>query len=98
MAYAGLNAVMAYGFWKMRKWVMSILVSSTIMVAFIGVINVTNGVIDDIDLSPFVVLIALFIFAFFSRKFLSGNYKNPRVLGLFWVFLIFIQAIIFLLK
>ncbi len=99
MTYTGLNGIMAYGFWKMRKWIVPLLGGTTLIVAIINIANIIGGTQKISQaLMGFVILGALFIFAYFSRKFLNGDYKNLKALGLFAGLLVLSQVVIFLLK
>lgn len=95
IAYAGLNGIMAYGFWRMKKWIVSLLGGTALIVAIINIINIFRG-IQEINqaIIAFVILGVLFLFTFFSRKFLNGDYKNIKALGLSLVLIIFTQIII----
>lgn len=99
ISYVGLNGILAYGLWKMRKWIVPLLGGTILLVAIFNVINIIRGMqrMNQV-LSAFIVFGALFLFAYFSRKFLSGDYKNYKALGLSAVFLILSQVIIFFLK
>ncbi len=98
-AYACLGGILAYGFWKMGKWLVSVLGGVTIIVAILNIINVIRGTQKISQaLIGFVILCALFIFVYLSRNFLDGEYKNLKVLGLSLAFLIFTQAATFFLK
>lgn len=96
IAFAGLNGVLAYGFWKMRKWTMTLLGGMTLLVA-ISIIAVLG---NNKNIGHATVIFAtfgiLFLFTYFSRKFLNGDYKNLKALGLFSAFLIITQIIAFL--
>jgi len=96
VAFVGLNGILAYGFWKMRKWTMTLLGGMTFLIA-ISIIAITG---NNKNISQAIVGLVtfgtLFIFTYFSRKFLNGDYKNPKALGLFSVLLIISQIIAFL--
>jgi|GEM_PF-5584221 len=98
-AYACLGGILAYGFWKMKKWIVPLLGSTAIVVIILNIINVIRGTQKISQaLIGFVILGALFLLAYFSRKFLDGEYKNFKVLGLFLALIIFSQAATILLK
>lgn len=98
-AYAGLSGVLAYGFWKMKKWIVPIVGSMVVIVAALNIVNLMRGT-QEINqaIIGIVMLVALFLFSYFSRRFLSGEYKNPKALILFFAFLVISQAAIFFLK
>ncbi len=98
-AYACLGGILAYGFWKMKKWIVPLLGSTAVVVIILNIINVIRGT-QGISraLIGVVVLCALFLLAYFSRKFLDGEYKNFKVLGLFLALIIFSQAATIFLK
>lgn len=98
-AYAGLDGVLAYGFWKMKKWIVPILGGMVVIVAILNIINVIRSTQEiNRTIIGFVVLGALFLFTYLSRNFLEGEYKNWKALGLFLAFLIISQTAIFFLK
>lgn len=98
-AYAALSGILAYGFWKTKKWIVSLLGSAVVVVTILNVINVIRGT-QNISRAfiGFIVLFAFFIFAYFSRNFLDGEYKNLKALSLFLALIIFTQAAAFFLK
>lgn len=99
IAFAGLNGMVAYGFWKMRKWLVSLLGGSTIIVGVLSLANVLSGIKDTGQaLVGFIVVCTLFLFTYFFRNFLDDDYKNSKVLGLFLIFLIISQLVSFFLK
>ncbi len=98
VAFFGLNGIIAYGFWKMRKWIITLLGAMTFLITIsIVAISGSNKNINQ-AIAILVVFGALFLFTYFSRKFLNGDYKNPKALGLFLIFLIISQVITFFIK
>lgn len=99
VAYAGFDGIMAYGFWKMRKWIVPLLGGVALIVVITDIANIAIGTqgINPV-LIEFAILGILFLFVYFSRKFLNGDYKNIKALGLSLALIIFPQIIIFLLK
>lgn len=96
VAFIGFNGTLAYGFWKMRKWMVTITGSMTFFIAIsiIAIIGRNRNISQAI--AGLVIFGALFLFTYFSRKFLSGDYKDLKALGLFSAFLIISQMIVFL--
>ncbi len=98
-AYAALSGILACGFWKMKKWIVSFLGSAVVVVTILNIVNVIRGTQNISQaLVGFVILGALFLFTYLSRNFLDGEYKNLKALGLFLALIIFIQAATFFLK
>lgn len=98
-ALVGVNGITAYGLWKMKKWIVPILGGSAIIVLamnFMGVLSGTRKASQ--ALLSFSILVVLFLFAYFSRNFLEGEYIERKALVLFLALLIFSQAITFFLK
>jgi uncharacterized membrane protein (DUF2068 family) len=96
---AVVNGIMAYGLWKMQKWVVPLLGGSAIIVLAINLINVVKNTRTlGQALTAFAILAVIFIFSYFSRNFLEGEYDNRKVLGSFLTLLIFSQLIAFFLK
>jgi len=98
-SYVCLNGILAYGLWKMKKWIIPLLGGTTLIVAILNIVNIIGGT-QKISraLTAFIILGVFFLLAYFSRKFLNGDYKNYRALGLFAAFLVLSQAAIFFLK
>ncbi len=95
-AYIGLNVVLAYGFWKMRKWIVPLLGGTALIVAILNIANIIRGTQKISQaLIGFVILGALFLFTYLSRNFLDNEYKNLKALGLFLALLIISQVATF---
>lgn len=98
-AYVGLNGILAYGFWKMRKWIVPLSGVAALVVTIMNIIDVSRGTqVAGKVLIGFAILCALFVFTYSSRNFLEGEYRNLKALGLFLAFLILSQAATFFLK
>ena len=99
IAYAIVSGTLAYGFWKMKKWVVFVLGGAAIVVIILNIINIINGTQKISQaIIGIAILCALFVFTYFSRKFLDGEYKNFKALGLSLFFLIFTQVATFFLE
>ena len=98
LSYVGLNGILAYGLWKMRKWIVPLLGGTILFMASFNIFNIIMGTqrISQ-TLSAFIIFGALFLFAYFSRKFLNGGYKNLNALGFSAILLVLSQIIIFFL-
>lgn len=98
-AYVGLYLILAYGFWKMKKWIVFILGGLTLVMLVIDISHLIGSTKNIVQISiSFAVLCALFAFSYFTRNFLNDDYKNYKMLGLFTVFLVLSQVAIIFLK
>ena len=96
--YAIITIVMALGFFKMRKWLVTLLgvvvismVIKVILVIFQGKFTASGAVL-------FFIFIPLFFFAYLTRPYLKGGYKKTRIAILFILLLAFSQVIMYLSK
>ena len=99
ISYIVLYVILAYGFWKMRKWV-TILMSCTLV--FLIINNAISFFQDTQKISSalWTVFFAgvILLFSYVSRSRLGGEYKNVRVIRVFAVFLILSQILAYFLS
>lgn len=97
--FAGVNAMLAFGFWKAQRWLATLLGGSVIIILVINIARLAVGTTSVIQaLTGFIILGILFLATYFSRDYMEGEYKNPKVIGLFLFFLILSQVAFFFLK
>jgi len=91
------EVMLIYGFWKMRKWVVTLMGIVMIFIAFNNIVRVFQGMREIIPTLPYLLFLsAVLIFSYISRSQLNGEYKNIRVIRVFVVFLILSQVLLIL--
>lgn len=98
-SYAAINALLAAGFWNMKKWIVSLLGITLGLVLIMDIVRLINGVgnLKSIFVGLGIIGV-LFIFSSLSRNSLQGEYKNYKVIGFFVGLLILAQIAITFLK
>lgn len=83
-AYAGANLIIAFGFWKMRKWIFSLFIAALAVVTILDVIGL---ILDTKTLTQAlfsVLVVGIFTgVLYFLRNRLNGTYKQYKVMGSF---------------
>lgn len=94
-SYVALDAVLTYGFWKMRKWAVVLMGITVVFLIVNSSIRVMVGT-QRVGLALLVSLlyvIAVLVFSYLSRDFLVGGYKHVKAIRLFVVTLIAAQIL-----
>lgn len=88
----------AYGFWKMRKWIITL--QGTVVV--IAVLNVGLAIFQGAPkarvLVSLLVFGALFLFSYFSRSHLEGEYKKMKIIVFLTAIWAFSQILMYINK
>jgi hypothetical protein len=95
ITYIVMYVILVYGFWKMRKWVVTLM---GITFAFLVIDNGVRLLIGTQKIVPALVSLLIvgiiFLISYFFRSQLNGEYKNIRVLRVFIVFLILSKLLV----
>ncbi|MDD5397023.1 MAG: hypothetical protein PHW24_03110 [Candidatus Moranbacteria bacterium] len=98
-SYGFVDAILAFGLWKMRKWVVTIFGSATVLVVVLNALNLSRGAQKMSQaITGVAILGVVFLFTFFSRNFLNDEYKNTKAILGFLSFLILSQIILIFLR
>ncbi len=90
-----IEVILVYGFWNMRKWIV-VVMGSMIFFLFLdyiaklsyGNLPIRSAVVSLLIMGTF------FIFSYFTKNYLNGEYRNFRVLRVFFGALLLSQILI----
>jgi hypothetical protein len=99
IAYVVLYVCLIIGFWKMRKWVVTLLGCTVIMAVIVSGIRLFLDE-QEIIIALLAPLLAgvIFLFVYVSRSHLEGKYWDRGMLILFGTFLILSQLLLIFLN
>jgi hypothetical protein len=98
-AYAAINFIIAFGFWKMKKWILSIFVVALAAVTLFGIIGLIAGTKELTQFFTGILVVGVFSgVIYFLRSHLNGEYRQYKVLGSFFALLALAQIAIAILK
>jgi hypothetical protein len=95
ISYIVMYVILIYGFWKMRKWVVTLMGITFIFLVIDNSVRLFMGTQRIVPaLVSLLIVGIIFLFSYFSRSQLNGEYKNMRVLRVFVVFLILSKLLV----
>ncbi len=98
-AYAAINFIIAFGFWKMKKWILSIFVVALVAVTLFGIVGLITGTKEVSQFLTGILVVGVFSgMIYFLRNYLNGEYRQYKVLGSFIVLIALAQIAITILK
>jgi hypothetical protein len=95
ISYIVLYVILIYGFWKMRKWIVTLLgITLGFLVIDSGVRLLMGAQKISSALMALLIVGIIFLFSYALRAQLNGGYKNVRVLRVFIIFLILSKLLV----
>lgn len=94
ITYMVMYVMLIYGFWKMRKWVVTIMSCTMVFLIINNGIRLFYGT-QKISAALMAFLFAgiILLFTYLTRSQLNGEFKNIRVLRVFIIFLLLSQIL-----
>jgi hypothetical protein len=95
ISYIVLYVILIYGFWKMRKWTITLMGITFIFLIIDNSIRLLSGTQKIVPaLVSLLIVGIIFLFSYISRAQLNGEYKNIKVLRVFIVFLLLSKILV----
>ena len=99
ISYMVLYVMLIYGFWNMRKWVITLMGCTIVLLTINNLVRLFYGTQKiGSALMALSFVGAILLFSYISRFHLNGEYKNIRVIRVFIVFLVLSQILLILLN
>lgn len=89
ISFMVLYVILIYGFWNMRKWIITLLGINFVFLFFDSLFRIVQGTQKISSAFFLLVVLALIIaLSYISRNYFNGEYKNMRVIRVFVIFLV----------